>query len=198
MTTLLYLQTSINGARSQSAQLCNRLIQQQLDSNPQTQLITRDLANDPLPHLGPEEWDALRLPAAQCTPSQLAYRHRSDRLIDEFDSADAVIIALPLYNFGIPSQLKAYFDLLARAEVSFRFTENGPQGLMRDKDIYLIATRGGMLEPVDDHQIPAVRQFLALLGITRIRTLIADGLDLSPQHRAQSLVAADERLATLA
>ncbi|MBR9883917.1 MAG: FMN-dependent NADH-azoreductase [Oceanospirillales bacterium] len=198
MTTLLYLKTSANGERSRSAQLCERFIQQRFDAQPDTRLITRDLVTQPLPHLGAEQWDALRLPASDCSAEQLAYRHLSDALIEEFESADTVVIALPLYNFGIPSQLKAYFDLLARAGVSFEFTETGPKGLLRDRDVYLIATRGGTLDSNDDHQIPPVRQFLSLIGIQRVHALIADGLDLSPDSREQSLLAAHQRMAEIA
>ncbi len=198
MTTLLYLKTSVNGDNSRSDRLSHDFIAARRWNQPELQLITRDLVSDPLPHLGREQWDALRLPPEQCDARQLAYRHQSDQLIAEFDRADAVVIALPLYNSGIPSQLKAYFDLLARAGISFTFTEEGPKGLLRDRDVYLIATRGGQLGAEEDHQIPAVRQFLALLGITRIHTLIADGLDLSAEQRERSLLAAGERIAAMA
>ncbi|GGC05113.1 FMN-dependent NADH-azoreductase [Marinobacterium zhoushanense] len=198
MSELLYIKTSANGERSRSSQLCEHFIRQRLQATPETQVIQRDLVSEPLPHLGPEQWDALRLPPSQLSAAQLAYRRCSDRLIAEFDRADTVVIALPLYNAGIPSQLKAYFDLLARAGISFEFTEQGPRGLLRDKDLHLIATRGGSLAPADDHQIPAVKQLLGLLGITRIHSLIADGLDLSPDSREVSLTNAYERLAALA
>ncbi|MBV1786873.1 NAD(P)H-dependent oxidoreductase [Marinobacterium sp. D7] len=198
MSELLYIKTSANGTRSRSSQLCEHFIRQHVQANPETRVIQRDLVGAPLPHLGPEQWDALRLPPTELSEAQLAYRRQSDRLIAEFDRADRVVIALPLYNAGIPSQLKAYFDLLARAGISFEFTEQGPRGLLRDKDLYLIATRGGVLDSADDHQVPAVKQLLGLIGITRIHTLIADGLDLSPDSRELSLTTAYERLAALA
>ena len=160
MSELLYLKTSVNGEQSRSSLLSERFIERRLANRPDTRVITRDLVTNPLPHLGPKQWDALRLDADQLSAEQLAYRRLSGDLITEFDNADTVVIALPLYNAGIPSQLKAYFDLLARAGISFEFTAQGPRGLLRDKDVFLISTRGGAVEEQDEHQLPAVEQLL--------------------------------------
>ncbi|WP_432696682.1 FMN-dependent NADH-azoreductase [Marinobacterium sp. YM272] len=198
MTSLLYLKTSANAERSRSSLLCERFIARRIENQPRTRLLTRDLVSDPLPHLGPSQWDALRLPVDKLNADQIIYRRLSDDLIDEFDRADAVVIALPLYNAGIPSQLKAYFDLLARAGVSFEFTAEGPKGLLKDKDVYLVSTRGGILAPEDDHQLPALEQLLGLLGISRFHRVIAQGLDLSPESADKELSTAWSQLAALA
>ncbi|SEG75213.1 FMN-dependent NADH-azoreductase [Marinobacterium lutimaris] len=198
MPELLYLTTSANAERSRSSLLCQRFIERFIGNRPGWNSLTRDLVSHPLPHLGPQQWDALRLDPEQLNIEQREYRALSDRLIREFDQASALVIALPLYNAGIPSQLKAYFDLLARAGVSFEFTADGPRGLLRDKDVYLVSTRGGILAPEDDHQIPAVEQLLNLVGITRIHKIIAEGLDLSPESADRGLSSAWQQLAALA
>ncbi len=198
MSELLYLATSANAESSRSSLLCQRFIDRFISNRPGWSTLTRDLVTHPLPHLGPQQWDALRLDHAQLNTEQREYRALSDRLIREFDKARAVVIALPLYNAGIPSQLKAYFDLLARAGISFEFTADGPRGLLRDKDVYLVSTRGGVLPPEDDHQIPAVEQLLGLVGMTCIHRVIAEGLDLSPESADQGLASAWQQLAALA
>lgn len=195
MSALLYLKTSVNADRSRSSLLCERFIDRRVSNGHNSGVITRDLVATPLPHLGPEQWDALRLNPDQLSPEQQAYRRLSDDLIQEFDAADTVVIALPLYNAGIPSQLKAYFDLLARAGVSFEFTAEGPKGLLRDKDVFLVSTRGGIVAAQDDHQLPAVEQLLGLIGVTRFHRVIAEGLDLSPEQSDRGLASAWESLA---
>ncbi len=198
MSELLYLATSANAERSRSSLLCQRFIDRFVASHPGWGTLTRDLVTYPLPHLGPQQWDALRLDPAQLNVEQREYRALSEGLINEFDNAAAVVIALPLYNAGIPSQLKAYFDLLARAGISFEFTAEGAKGLLRDKDVYLVSTRGGIVAEEHDHQIPAVEQLLSLIGISRFHRIIAEGLDLSPESADRGLAAAWTQLEKLA
>ena len=126
------------------------------------------------------------------TPEQRAVIAYSDALIDELRRADVLVLGLPMYNFGVPSQLKAWFDHIARAGETFKYTEKGPVGLLTGKKAYVFATRGGLYG--DDHsQSEFVRQFLGFLGITDVEFVYAEGLAISPESRNNSLIAAQAR-----
>jgi FMN-dependent NADH-azoreductase len=168
-------------------------------------LITRlrrsrfDLANDPLPHLDAQRVSAFfTLPDAR-TPAQQAYVDESDLLINEIKQSVVIVIGLPMYNFGIPSTLKAYFDQIARAGVTFRYTENGPEGLLSGKKVYIFATRGGMYAGTAlDSQTNYVRDFLNFLGITDVEFVYAEGLNIGGDTKDKALTGAKKRLAELA
>jgi len=116
----------------------------------------------------------------------------------ELKRADVIALGLPLYNFGVPSMLKAYFDHIARAGVTFRYTDKGPVGLLKGKYAVVFATRGGRYAGTPlDSQTPYLRSFLAFLGITDVECIYAEGLAISPQAKEQGLAkarAAIERL----
>jgi len=123
----------------------------------------------------------------------------SDRLIDELRAADVVVLGLPMYNFGVPSSLKAYFDHVARAGVTFRYTAQGPQGLLTGKKGYVLATRGGFYRGTSrDSQSSYVRDFFAFLGIDDVEFIYAEGLAVSPDKRDTALDAANSSIAQLA
>ena len=122
----------------------------------------------------------------------------SDRLIDELKQADTIVLGLPMYNFGVPSMLKAWFDHIARAGVTFRYTEKGPVGLLTGKKVYVFATRGGYYAGTPrDTQTAYVRDFLAFLGITDVEFVYAEGLAISEASKAASLAKARESLQQL-
>jgi FMN-dependent NADH-azoreductase len=115
----------------------------------------------------------------------------SDLLIDELRRADAVVLGLPMYNFGVPSQLKAWFDHVARAGATFRYTEKGPVGLLGGKKLYVVSTRGGYYAGTPrDSETQHVRDFFALLGITEVEFVYAEGLAISDASRAAALLSA--------
>ena len=123
----------------------------------------------------------------------------SDALIEELRNADTVVLGLPMYNFGIPSQLKAYFDHIARAGVTFRYTENGPVGLLTGKKVYVIATRGGKYAGTPrDSQTAYVRDFLAFIGITDVEFVYAEGLNMGADSKDAALANADTVIRHLA
>src|SRR5262245_37797203 len=144
MKTLLHLKSSLFSNDGQSSRLAARYVSQWLRDNPGGRVIERDLAKDPVPHLTAERFGAFLAKPEERTPEQQAVAGHSDALIDELRSADAIVLGLPMYNFGIPSTLKAYFDHVARAGVTFRYTEKGPVGLLTGKKVYVLATRGGL------------------------------------------------------
>src|SRR5690606_2600747 len=133
MATLLYVSSSIFGDNGNSSQLANEFIQRWQAENGGT-VIRRDVGTEPLPHLSAEHAGAFFTPAEQRSAEQSAIVARSDALIDEVRQADVIVLAVPMYNFGVPTQLKAWLDQLARAGVTFRYTENGPVGLIGNKD----------------------------------------------------------------
>ncbi|WP_136680003.1 NAD(P)H-dependent oxidoreductase [Neptunomonas sp. XY-337] len=177
MKTLLHIQTSIFGNDGQSNQIAQSYIQKWQADNPMGAVVERDLISQPLPHMDLAIATALRAPADQRTAADEQVIDLSDTLIAELKQADAIVLGVPMYNFSIPTQLKAYFDLLARAGETFRYTENGPVGLIESKPVLLITTRGGMYkDTASDHQIPFVQQFLGFIGLTDTRVIYAEGL----------------------
>src|SRR5581483_9737519 len=170
MTTLL-LKSSIFGDAGQSSQLAAEFA-----GRLGGRLVVRDLARDAVPHLTAERFQAFLAKPDDRTAEQRAAVEYSDGLIGELKEADNIVIGLPMYNFALPSTLKAYFDHIARAGVTFKYTEKGPVGLLTDKKAYVVTTRGGVHAGPGDHETPYVRQFLAFLGITDVEFVFAEGL----------------------
>lgn len=123
---LLQIKSSLFGDDGQSSRLANEFVAALLERNPGAELVVRDVVKNPPPHLDLETMGA-----------------HSEALIAELRRADVLVIGLPMYNFGVPSQFKAWYDHIARAGITFRYTENGPQGLLTGKKAYIFATRGG-------------------------------------------------------
>lgn len=192
MRTLLQLNTSLYSNEGQSSQLTQRYVDAWSARNPNGAVIVRDLAADPVPHLTAERFAAFNTaPAARTGEQQLVVDY-SDRLIDELRRADTVVIGLPMYNFGVPSTLKAYFDHVARANVTFKYTETGPVGLLSGKKVTVIATRGGAYAGTPmDSQTDYVRQFLGFIGMKDVEFVYAEGLAMGAR-RETSLVLARE------
>jgi len=178
MKTLLQLNSSIFSAAGQSTLLADEYVALWRARHPKGQVIVRDFARDPVQHLSAEEFQSFIADPAQRSVAQRVAVDYSDTLIDEIKRADVIVLALPMYNFGIPSMLKAYFDHIARAGVTFRYTEKGPQGLLGGKKVVAFATRGGRYAGTPrDTQTPFVRDFLRLLGITDVQFVYAESLN---------------------
>jgi FMN-dependent NADH-azoreductase len=190
MTTLLKVQTSLFGDKGQSSKLMDGFVRNWLESNPHGRVVERDLAADPVPHLTAERFQALLTKPEARTPEQQAIVDESDRLIEELRSADVILLGVPMYNFSVPSTLRAYFDHVARAGVTFRYTEAGPEGLIRGKKVYLFVTRGGVYGEGEESQIPYVRQFLAFIGISELEVIRAEGLAMGDGARERGIEAA--------
>lgn len=177
MTTLLHVKTSLFGDQGQSAQLAGEFIGRWREQNPEGQVIERDLLSEGVPHLDAFRMGALNTPEDQRNPEQQAVVDYADQILSELKAADVVVIGLPMYNFNVPSQLKAWFDHLARVGITFNYTETGPVGLLEDKPVYLIATRGGLYaDQGQDFQVNFVKQFLAFIGLADTRVVLAEGL----------------------
>lgn len=137
-------------------------------------VIRRDLA-DPLPHVDQDWINANFTAEAARSAAQRDTLALSDQLVDELREADALVIGVPVYNFGIPAALKAWVDLICRARMTFRYTENGPQGLLHGKKAYLIVASGGVgVDSAVDFATPYMRQALGFVGIQDIEVIAAD------------------------
>lgn len=199
MPTLLQINTSLFSENGQSSQLGRHFVAAWQARNPDGRVAVRDLARDPIPHLDAARVGALFSQPETRTPAQQAILDQADALLAEFEAADVVVLGLPLYNFGIPSTLKAYFDHIARAGVSFRYTANGPEGLLRDRKVYILAARGGYYKDTPaDTQTPFVVQFLNFIGIRDIEFVYAEGLNVSAEAKDQALDRARQTVERLA
>jgi FMN-dependent NADH-azoreductase len=196
MKTLLSIRTSLYGADGTSSRLAERFITEWLQRHPGGRVITRDLAAQPVPHLTAEEFRAFGAQPEARTPQQRAAVAYSDVLIDELASADTVVLAVPMYNFSVPSTLRAYFDHVARAGVTFRYTSAGPEGLLKGRQAYVFITRGGIYPEAADTQTPYLRQFLGFIGLDAL-FIHAEGLAMGETSRERSLVAAHHAIADL-
>jgi len=192
MKTILQLNTSILSGNGESSRLANDFVAQ-LGAD---EVIVRDLAAEPVPHLDAERFGAFIAQTKNEKQKQIvAY---SDKLIDEIRRADAIVLGLPMYNFGVPSMLKAWFDHIARAGVTFRYTEKGPVGLLTGKKVYVFATRGGYYAGTPaDTQTQYVRDFFAFLGITDVEFVYAEGLAIGEASKTASLAKARATLQQL-
>lgn len=200
MKTLLQINSSLNASSGQSSLLANSFVAAWQAAHPGATIKTRNLAADAIPHLTAERFQAFLTKPEERTPEQQAVAAYSDVLIDELKSADVVVLGLPMYNFSIPSQLKAYFDHIARAGITFQYSANGPVGLVTGKKVYVFATRGGFYAGTPaDTETQYVRDFLKFIGITDVEFVYAEGLAYGEESKVANLEKANtaiERLAT--
>ncbi|HEX9395642.1 MAG TPA: NAD(P)H-dependent oxidoreductase [Burkholderiales bacterium] len=199
MKTLLQIRASLFSDNGQSSQLADRFVANWRKAHPQGRVIQRDLALQPVPHLDAARFGAFLTKPEDRTAEQAAVIAYSDQLIDDLKSADVMVLGLPMYNFGVPSMLKAYFDHVARAGVTFRYSESGPVGLLSGKQAYVFAARGGLYAGTPkDTQTPYIRTFLGFLGITDVQFTYAEGLNISPAVKEGNLAKARSEIDHLA
>jgi FMN-dependent NADH-azoreductase len=199
MSTLLKINASLFSSHGQSSQLAERFVAAWQESHAGTTVVSRDLAAEPVPHLDGARFMSFLAKPEERTTEQQAVVAFSDALIAEMQNADVIVIGLPMYNFGVPSTLKAYFDHIARAGVTFKYTATGPEGLLTGKKAYILAARGGMYAgTAKDSQTTYVRDFLGFLGITDVEFVYAEGLNMGDDSKSAALAAAHDQLAELA
>jgi FMN-dependent NADH-azoreductase len=185
MATLLQINSSLFGDNGNSSVLSQEFVQRWRAQNPTGEVIVRDFSKEDVPHLDATRVQALFTPAENRTPEQQAVVDYSDKIIAEIQAADVIVIGVPLYNFGVPSTLKAYFDHIARAGVTFKYTETGPVGLLENKPVYVIATRGGVHkgQPTDT-QSQFLSNFLGFVGLKDVHFIYAEGLNMGQKELA--------------
>lgn len=189
--TVLHIDASARRDHSASRVLSARVVAQMTPGR----VIRRDLA-EPLPHISADWIAAAFTPATDRDPVQRDLLALSDRLIDELKTADVVVIGLPIYNFSVPAALKAWIDLVARVGLTFRYTDEGPQGLLTGKRAVLAVTSGGtQIGSGIDFATPYMRHALGFIGIDRVEIVAADRLAIDPEA---AHLAADDAIAALA
>lgn len=190
MSRVLALKSSILGEYSQSSKLIDEYIAS-LDAD----VTVRDLTADQLPVLTFEIATALRA-TEDLSAAQQEFVDLSDKLIEEMKSADTLVIAAPMYNFSIPTQLKNWIDLIARAGVTFRYSENGVEGLIKDKKAIVVTTRGGIhKDSATDLLTPYMKTVLGFIGITDVEFVYAEALNMGDDYAAKGIASAKEQLA---
>jgi FMN-dependent NADH-azoreductase len=198
MKTLLQIQSSMFESGGQSSRLAARFVEEWRKDNDGAVMV-RDIGREPVPHLTAERFQALLAKPEERTPAQQAIAGFSDTLVDELERADVIVLGLPMYNYGVPSTLKAYFDHVARAGVTFRYTENGPQGLLTGKRAYVFAARGGVHAGTPlDTQTPYVRDFLRFIGIEDVEFVYAEGLAMGEAPKALAIAQAEDAILAIA
>jgi len=188
--TVLVLTSSALGAASVSNQLVEEAVTRLTARSPGVTVVRRDLGTAPVPHLDADSATALR-GAAPANDAQARAQALSDALIAELKAADTIVIGAPMYNFGITSTLKAWFDHVLRAGVTFRYTEAGPEGLLKGKRAIVVESRGGLYSagPAQamDSQEPHLRTLLGFMGITDVTFVRAEKLAFGPEAREQAI-----------
>jgi len=198
MSKVLVLTSSALGAASVSNQLVQDAITQLVLQDLHLRVIARDLGGNPIPHLTIDSANALR-GAEPANAAQAVARSLSDELIAELKAAETLVIGAPMYNFGIASTLKTWFDYVLRAGITFKYSESGPVGLLEGKRAIVIETRGGLYSegPAQamDSQEPHLRNLLSFMGITNVKFFRAEKLAFGPEAREKAINAARAQLA---
>src|SRR5438552_18444459 len=196
--TLLQINASIFSNHGQSTRLADEFVAAWRTSNPGAKVIVRNLAEETVPHLDAERFGAFLAKPGERSVDQQAVVEYSDALIDELKRADVLVLGLPMYNFGVPSTLKAYIDHIARAGATFKYTEKGPVGLLTGKKAYVFATRGGSYAGTPlDTQTAYVRDFLRFLGIDDVEFVYAEGLAMGAERQRVALADASNAIRSL-
>ncbi len=192
---ILQINSSARRDVSQSTRLAARLVARLREVDPDATLTVRDLATTPHPVLDEEGLTALFSPPASRTPAQAARVALDDALIAEIKAADVVVLGVPMYNFGVPAQLKNWIDAISRAGTTFRYTANGPEGLLTGKKVYVALTRGGRYRDTPaDTQVPYLRTVFAFLGMTDVHFVFAEGLAMGADAEQSGLAAAHAQI----
>jgi FMN-dependent NADH-azoreductase len=180
----ILLITSSPRSGSYSTRVARALAEKLMSIGPKSTLTVRDVTREPLPHIDDTFATARNLPPERLSPAQKAALTLSDALLKELFAADVIIIATGMFNFGIPSSLKAYIDFIARPGVSFRYTDKGPEGLVKGKKAYLVLARGGIYSQgamqAFNFQDPYLLAALRFIGITDVEVVTVDGTAFGP------------------
>ena len=201
MTKVLVIDSAATGGESVSHRLTDALVRYLQARQPGVEIVRRDIGAEPIPHLTAETVFAIRTGEAQ-TDAGRQVLALSDRLIDELRDAELIVIGAPMYNFGIPSTLKAWFDHVLRARVTFQYSEAGPEGLLKGRRAIVVESRAGLYSEgpaaAMDSQEPHLRTLLGFIGIEDVTFVRAEKLAFGPEAAEASLAEAGERLHELA
>ncbi|ALL67622.1 FMN-dependent NADH-azoreductase [Paraburkholderia caribensis MBA4] len=183
---LLVIRSSIKSDGGASGLLGDYFVQQYQKIIPETSVVVRDLADSEVSHLNARSMEALSTGTARCEATGQVLQ-LSNELIEEIREADRIVMCVPRYNFCVPSIFHAYIDLLVRAGVTFRYTENGPVGLIASKPVFIITTSGGIYSGAGDSLAAWLSQVLNFVGLEQIEYVYAEGLEMGKSSREQGL-----------
>lgn len=201
---ILHVDSSALGSASVSRQLTADIVARLRAAHPAAKVVARDLAQTALPHLDGELLQVVKFQnVAALNDRQKAELALSSELLEEFLAADIVVIGAPMYNFGVPSQLKAWVDRIAQPGRTFRYTATGPEGLAGGRKVILASSRGGKYagtayEAAMDHQEAFLKAFLGFIGVTDVQVVRAEGVAMGPDAQAAALDQAKAEIAALA
>ncbi len=188
---ILHITSSIRGDASESTRVTQQIVDKLVAANPGATIVRRDLGAAPVALLDGAALGALFTPGDQRSAAQVARVEQDDTLILEAQAADVIVLGAPMYNFAMPAQLKSWFDAIARAGVTFRYTETGPEGLLKNKKVYVAAARGGVYEEAQDPQVPQMRALLGFLGLVDQTYIYSSGMAMGPDAVAAGQAAAN-------
>jgi len=195
---ILQINASARREGANSTRVANSVVARLQSAHPTAKLSLRDLAVTPQPVLDESALGALFTPAEKRTPEQAARVAIDDALIAEVQAADVIVLGVPMYNFGVPVQLKNWIDAIARNGVTFRYTATGPEGQLKDKTVYVALARGGRYRGTEaDTQVPYLKTVLGFLGMNDVRFIYAEGLNMGPEAAEQGFAEAEADLAAV-
>lgn len=192
---ILQINSSARREASHSTRLASRLVARLKDADPEATVTVRDLNATPHPILDEAALGALFTPAEKRTAEQAARVALDDALIAEIQAADIIVLGVPMYNFGVPAPLKNWIDAISRAGVTFRYTEKGPEGLLKGKKVYVALTRGGRYRNTPaDTQVPYLKTVFTFLGLADIHFVYAEGLSMGVDAEQTAIASAYEQI----
>ena len=190
---ILQINASARSEGSQSTKLANNIVDRLLAAHPEATHVLRDLARQPLSILDDAALGALFTPSELRTAEQTTRVAIDDALIAEVQAADVVVLGVPMYNFGVPVQLKAWIDAISRAKVTFTYTDKGPQGLLTGKKVYVALARGGLYrDTAADSQVPYLKTILGFLGMKDVQFIYAEGLAMGAEAAVKAFAQAEQ------
>lgn len=193
---ILQINGSARSSGAHSTTVANRISQRLLEQNPAARLEVLDLSIDPVPVFDEAAIQAVFTPPAERSEGQQARAEQSMALVRQLQDADVLVLGVPMYNFGISSQLKDWIDNVSLNQVTFRYTENGPEGLLKNKRALVGFARGGLYRDSEaDTQTPYFRAWLKFVGIEDVQFVYAEGLNMGEEASQAGFAAAEQDLA---
>lgn len=194
---ILQINSSIRGTNSESSRVASNISKKLSSQIPGSTIAVRDLAENPHPPLDEFTLNSLSTPVEQRNDKQRSRIALDDSLIRELEAADVIVVGAPMYNFGISIQLKAWFDAVARVGVTFRYSESGPEGLLKNKKVFVATSRGGSYEQKNDPQESHMRMFFGFLGMNDVTFIYSNGQSMGPEGSEKGKSEANLKVSSL-